>query len=41
MFEGFAALEKDEQKTKMAEYAYPNQRAAFDAAVAALKESLA
>lgn len=41
VFEGFAALEKDEQKTKMAEYAYSNQRAAFDAAVAALKESLA
>lgn len=40
VFAGFADLEKDEAKTKMAVYEYPSQRAAFDAAVAALKESL-
>ena len=40
VFEGFADLEPEEAKTKMEEFAYPNQRAAFDAAVAALKESL-
>lgn len=40
VFQGFADLEPEEAKTKMEEFAYPNQRAAFDAAVAALKESL-
>ena len=36
VFDGFAQLETEE-KTKM-EYCYPSQRAAFDAAVSALKE---
>ncbi|MBE6777802.1 MAG: sugar phosphate isomerase/epimerase [Ruminococcaceae bacterium] len=40
VFDGFAALEKDGAKTKMDAFAYPSKRAAFDAAVAALKESL-
>ncbi len=40
VFSGFAALEKDEAKTQMAAYEYPTQRAAFDAAVAALREAL-
>ena len=40
VFSGFAALEKEDAKTKMAAYEYPSQRAAFDAAVAALKEAL-
>ncbi len=37
VFEGFAALE-EHQKTKIADYRYPSSRAAFDAAVCALKE---
>ena len=41
VFDGFAALEKDGAKTKMDAFAYPSKRAAFDAAVNALKESLA
>ncbi len=41
VFEGFADLEPDDAKTKMEEFAYPDQRTAFDAAVSALKESLA
>ena len=40
VFSGFADLEKEDAKTKMAAYEYPSQRAAFDAAVAALKEAL-
>lgn len=40
VFPGFADLEKEDAKTKMASYEYPSQRAAFDAAVAALKEVL-
>lgn len=40
VFSGFADLEKEDAKTKMATYEYPSQRAAFDAAVAALKEAL-
>ena len=36
VFDGFAQLEAEE-KTEM-EYCYPSQRAAFDAAVNALKE---
>lgn len=40
VFSGFADLEKEDAKTKMAAYEYPSQRAAFDAAVAALKEVL-
>lgn len=39
LFDGFAYLEQDEAKTQMG-YVYANQREAFDAAVAALKESL-
>lgn len=39
LFDGFAYLEQDEAKTKMG-FVYANQREAFDAAVAALKESL-
>ena len=41
VFKGFADLEQEEQKTQMESFAYPTQRAAFDAAVAALKEALA
>lgn len=37
VFEGFEALEAS-QKTAMGEYCYPSSRAAFDAAVNALKE---
>lgn len=40
VFQGFADLEKDEAKTKIDAFEYPTQRAAFDAAVAALKASL-
>lgn len=40
VFDGFAALEKDGAKTKIDAFAYPSKRAAFDAAVTALKESL-
>lgn len=40
VFEGFADLEPEDAKTKMEEFAYPDQRTAFDAAVKALKESL-
>lgn len=40
VFSGFADLEKEDANTKMAAYEYPSQRAAFDAAVAALKEAL-
>lgn len=39
LFDGFAYLEQDEAKTQMG-FVYKTQREAFDAAVAALKESL-
>jgi hypothetical protein len=39
LFDGFAYLEQDDAKTQMG-FVYANQREAFDAAVAALKESL-
>lgn len=39
LFDGFAYLENDDAKTQMG-FVYANQREAFDAAVAALKESL-
>ena len=39
IFDGFAYLEQDEAKTQMG-YVFANQREAFDAAVAALKEYL-
>lgn len=41
VFDGFAALEQEDAKTKMDEFAYASQREAFDAAVAALKEAIA
>lgn len=40
VFKGFADLENEGAKTEMDEYAYPSQRAAFDAAIAALREAI-
>lgn len=40
VFDGLASLEREGEKTQIDEFAYPSKRAAFDVAVAALKESL-